>query len=77
VDRLTDSGTYLVERSEDRVPAGEDRQRPRLRLQGVRQNLPQPGSAAHRHQPYTRRTNGKAERFIKTLLGKWGYAMPF
>jgi len=26
---------------------------------------------------YTPRTNGKAERFIKTLLGEWAYAMPF
>lgn len=30
-----------------------------------------------RTKPYTPRTNGKAERFIKTLLGEWAYAMPF
>ena len=30
-----------------------------------------------RTRPYTPRTNGKAERFIKTLLGEWAYAMPF
>jgi transposase InsO family protein len=30
-----------------------------------------------RTTPYTPRTNGKAERFIKTLLGEWAYAMPF
>ena len=29
-----------------------------------------------RTRPYTPRTNGKAERFIKTLLGEWAYAMP-
>jgi hypothetical protein len=28
-------------------------------------------------RPYTPITNGKAERFIKTLLGEWAYAMPF
>jgi transposase InsO family protein len=30
-----------------------------------------------RTRPYTPRTNGKAERFIKTLLGEWAYAMSF
>ncbi len=28
-------------------------------------------------KPYTPMTNGKAERFIKTSLGEWAYAMPF
>jgi len=27
--------------------------------------------------PYTPRTNGKAERFIKTLLAEWAYSMAF
>lgn len=27
----------------------------------------------HRTRPYTPRTNGKAERFIKTLLAEWAY----
>jgi hypothetical protein len=30
-----------------------------------------------RTKPYTPQTNGKAERFIKTLLNEWAYAMPF
>ena len=30
-----------------------------------------------RTRPYTPRTNGKAERFIKTLLAEWAYAMAF
>ena len=30
-----------------------------------------------RTRPYTPRTNGKAERFIKTLLDEWAYAMLF
>lgn len=30
-----------------------------------------------RTQPYTPRTNGKAERFIQTLSGEWAYAMAF
>ena len=30
-----------------------------------------------RTKPYTPQTNGKAERFIKTLLNEWAYAMPY
>jgi len=37
-------------------------------------------SAGARHlftRPYTPRTNGKAERFIQTLLREWAYAKPY
>lgn len=30
-----------------------------------------------RTKPYTPKTNGKAERFIKTLQDEWAYAVPF
>jgi transposase InsO family protein len=30
-----------------------------------------------RTRPYTPRTNGKADRFIKTSLREWAYAQPF
>lgn len=30
-----------------------------------------------RTKPYTPKTNGKAERFIQTLLREWAYAMPY
>jgi transposase InsO family protein len=30
-----------------------------------------------RTRPYTPRTNGKAERFIKTLLNEWAYGRPY
>ena len=30
-----------------------------------------------RTHPYTPKTNGKAERFIQTLLPEWAYAIPF
>lgn len=30
-----------------------------------------------RTRPYTPRTNGKAERFIQTMLREWAYARPF
>jgi len=32
---------------------------------------------ARRTRPYTPRTNGKAERFIKTMLREWAYAVPY
>jgi transposase InsO family protein len=31
----------------------------------------------HRIRPYTPRTNGKAERFIQTLLREWAYRRPY
>jgi transposase InsO family protein len=31
----------------------------------------------HRTRPYTPRTNGKAERFIQTLLREWAYRFPY
>ena len=30
-----------------------------------------------RTRPYTPRTNGKAERFIQTLLREWAYRRPY
>nr|WP_246549290.1 integrase core domain-containing protein [Ancylobacter oerskovii] len=30
-----------------------------------------------RTRPYMPKTNGKAERFIRTLLREWAYAIPF
>jgi transposase InsO family protein len=30
-----------------------------------------------RTRPYTPRTNGKAERFIRTMLGEWAYGVAF
>ena len=35
------------------------------------------GLILKRTRPYTPRTNGKAERFIKTLLAEWAYSMAF
>jgi transposase InsO family protein len=35
------------------------------------------GVRALRTRPYTPRTNGKAERFIQTLLREWAYARPY
>jgi transposase InsO family protein len=35
------------------------------------------GLRSLRTRPYTPRTNGKAERFIQTLLREWAYARPY
>jgi len=35
------------------------------------------GLKHRRTRPYTPRTNGKAERFIKTAINKWAYAQTF
>jgi transposase InsO family protein len=35
------------------------------------------GIRPRRTRPYRPQTNGKAERFIRTLLGEWAYARPF
>lgn len=35
------------------------------------------GLAHTRTKPYTPRTNGKAERFIQTMLREWAYARPY
>ena len=37
----------------------------------------QHGIAARRTRPYRPQTNGKAERFIRTLLELWAYAYPY
>jgi transposase InsO family protein len=35
------------------------------------------GLKHRRTRPYTPRTNGKAERFIKTAINEWAYARIF
>jgi transposase InsO family protein len=35
------------------------------------------GVGLRKTRPYRPQTNGKAERFIRTLLGEWAYARPF
>ena len=55
-----------IERPDDRQRLRLPRHHPRPRLQGL-------GLKHLRTRPYRPRTNGKAERFIRTLLGGWAY----
>ncbi len=50
---------------------GDDRQRLRLRLGDLLARLPRRSAQALRTRPYRPQTNGKAERFIRTMLGRW------
>ena len=53
--------------------ARDDRQRLLLPLRRPRPRLPRARPAPPRTRPYRPRTNGKAERFIQTLLERWAY----
>jgi transposase InsO family protein len=43
----------------------------------VAKSLPSHGIESQEDQAHTPRTNGKAERFIKTLLEEWAYVLPY
>jgi hypothetical protein len=67
----------LVQRPRDRVQTGAQRQRLRLQVpHGWRKAAQAMGLKVRKTRPYSPRTNGKAERFIKTLLEEWAYVMP-
>jgi transposase InsO family protein len=53
--------------------ACDDRQRQRLPLTRTRHRLPHARVRHLRTRPYRPRTNGKAERFIRTMLGGWAH----
>lgn len=59
------------------MPPGRERQRPRLRLSGVRPACRTLGLRQIRSRLHTPRTIGKAERLIQTLCREWAYSMPF
>ncbi len=65
-----------------RTPIGthracHDRQRLRLRVTRLAERCKSLGVRHKRIRPYTPRTNGKAERFIQTLLREWAYRFAY
>ena len=53
------------------------RQRQPYRSQAYATTLERLGARHKRTRPYRPQTNGKAERFIRTLLDEWAYARPY
>lgn len=47
------------------------------RSRALRTYLERHGIGHIRTRPYTPRTNGKAERFIRTLINRWAYVRPY
>ena len=56
------------------VRRSDERQRLLLRRPRLRRRASRTQAPPHPHRPYRPRTNGKAERLIKTLLSEWAYA---
>ncbi len=57
--------------------AAHDRQRRGLPRAALLRAVPELQVRHIRTRPYTPRTNGKAERFIQTLLREWAYVRPY
>ncbi len=56
---------------------GPDRQRLLLQVHTVTQTLATPGITHKKIRPYRPQTNGKVERFNRTLLDEWAYQRPY
>ena len=82
-DETTDSATRLPQRARPllRRPRHPRRARPhrqRHLLQApLGRRLRRHGIAVRKTRAYRPQTNGKAERFIRTLLERWAYAYPY
>jgi hypothetical protein len=71
--RLSPAGARLLSPSRDQGRACSHRQRQRLRRNDPRARLPQASRRPPPHPTASPQTNGKAERFIRTLVDGWAY----
>jgi DNA-directed RNA polymerase specialized sigma24 family protein len=76
-DRLRKMKPDTLDPSRHRRRARLDGQRRALRLCRARHRLPPARHPTPPHPAYRPQTNGKAERFIRTLLGEWAYAATY
>ena len=75
-DRVPRRARPLLRRPRDQRRAGADRQRQLLQTP-LGRRLRRHGITVKKTRPYRPQTNGKAERFIRTLLERWAYAYTY
>ena len=68
---------HLVRGAPHHHPPRDERQRERLRVPRLSRRLRRSNASPSAHTALHARTNGKAERFIQTLLREWAYVQPY
>ncbi|MFK4540459.1 transposase [Streptomyces tendae] len=74
---LPETGNSLVRRTRRDRRTGTDRQRLGLHQEHLARHLPRPGDQPALDSPLAAQTNGKVERFHRTLLDEWAYQRPY
>ena len=75
--RVLGPGPGVLRRCGDHRRAGPDRQRVLLPLTALARHAARRAIVHKRTRPYRPQTNGKVERFNRTLLDEWAYDQPY